>query len=234
MGVIKVCAKGQSSIFPDKITINFSFCFKDKEYITVLKKGTDTIKDFKNILKNIKVNEKPYISDKNIITNGFTIKETYKEIVTDKKNEYGNYITKKEFDSFVYNQKLSIELDYVLEYLEILLNEISDIEIFSNINISFGIKDIESLKDEAMADAVSKCTRKANRLAEAIGKKIDEIKEITYDMPTDYISYNKCSNAADARGYSETVKNKISLCDVLNPEPIIVTESIICIFKIKD
>lgn len=232
MGVIKVSATGEAFKVPDKITINFGFFFKENDYTTVLRKGTDSVKEFKNILKNIKINNVPYISEDIIKTDGFKITENYKEVAIDKKNEYGRYITEKVLDGFIYRQNLKIEFDYVIEYVEILLSEISDIDIFSKVDISFGIKDRESLSDEAMIDAVKKCRRKAELLADATKQKIEELKEISYDVPTNY-HYANCA-MMDSESFSESVKNKISLCDVLNPEPIRTTESVICIFKVED
>jgi uncharacterized protein YggE len=227
---IKLSTQGKAFAKPDKLILNYDFSIKRNTYDDVIMDGTTTIENFINYLTNIKGK---FLSKDNIHTNGFSIREVYKDIATGEKDGYGRDITKKEFDFYNYSQSVKVEMDYNLDFLSILVKDMSNKESYiPSFRVSFGLKDEEALKDLALEDAYRKCFRKAEILAKVSGRTLGECKEITHNIDFGNSMIYRCS--MNSYEMEESFERKIDLSKVLNPENIEVTADIVCTFKAKD
>lgn len=224
MSILKVKASGSVTKKPDKILLMFKIIEEDKTYEDTLKKGCELTSLF--ILSLSKYG----LKKEDIKTNGFSIREVY-VAVESKKDMFSNKtITKKEIDRYQFTQYLQIEMDLDLQKLSELVESTSKMKNPPKINISFGLKDIENAKTEALEKAFIKCKEKAEVLAKISGKQIKDCIEINYDVPYNYNSYTNC--VCEENSISKMKSASLDLSSSIVPNDIEISENIITIWEV--
>lgn len=93
---------------------------------------------------------------------------------------YEYYERRNVFKGYKASHDIKIEFPFEQDYLNKVLNTLSQITSKVTYSISFVVKDLEPLRRKAIADAVKNCKEKALVLAEAEGVDLGKIIEIDY------------------------------------------------------
>ena len=125
----------------------FKVTEEDKTYEDTLKKGCELTSLFMLSLSEYGLKKE------DIKTNGFSIREIYVDVESKKDIFSNKTITKKEIDRYQFTQHLQTEMDLDLKKLSELVESTSKMKNPPKINISFGLKDIENAKTEALEKA---------------------------------------------------------------------------------
>lgn len=224
MSILKVNATGKIEKKPDEMILTFRFSKTLKAYDEVVKEGTKIVNKFITFLNSKEIDKSKYN------TSGFNVREEYKYVERVGTN-------KRVLDGYTYSQVLEVKMDIDLNFLKTLMNEVSSMNDYPNLNVRFGLKNYEEAKKEALKEAFITCKEKANILAEISNKEIEDCIEINYGVKEDYVigaNAVNCEMAMFSKNSSRSMKeNSIDYENIINPDDITITESIITIWKLK-
>lgn len=209
--VIKVFGRGKAKFEADKTDIIITFSAREDEYkqcVSKLIKDTSTVKKVltnlgfeKDELKTKKFNIRPvYISQKQ--SDG-----TYESILR----------------GYEYNQEIRFSFPVSNDTLTKLCEALNELKMKVDINISYGIYDVENAKNVAVCNAIEDANKKAELIASNVKLEIDSILNIEYGAKVDDYDYD-C--------FSTGMRN----CDLgeldINPEEITVKDYVTITYKL--
>ena len=163
MGVLKAQGKGTVFAEPDIVTLSFEVAAKDWEYaesVQELNKRTDALRS----------------SVESVGHDRTELKTTSFSVRTATRYDDGHSV----FDGYEASHCLRIQLPLDKELLNNILHSIATGGSETEMRISFSVKDRESLKRQAIEEAVSVAKKNAEVLAKASGVKLGKIEQIEY------------------------------------------------------
>ena len=171
--IISVRGYGNLKVSPNLIIIDFVIEVENKSYDKAYEIYKDALKRF----------------NETIILSGFSKKDLKTkywnaEPVTRYKDRYNlrnERITEK-IIKYKINHSLKLEFDLNKETLSKILTEISNSEFPLDLNIRYGVKDKESVKNELLKKTIRDAKNKAKILVESLGEQLGELKNINYNV----------------------------------------------------
>lgn len=165
---ITVKGTGNVSVKPDQIEVSLTLQSVDPEYDRAMQKAADMLAALQSALKEVGFEED------NLKTTNFDVHTEY-EGYHDKD---GNY--QRKFTGYACVQNMSLEFPFDTELLSRTLSAVSRSVANPELNISFNVKDPESVREELLRNAAENARRKAEILADASGVKLGELLSVNY------------------------------------------------------
>ena len=209
---------------PDQVSIKIDFYTNAENYEEALTKG---VKDVEIFIKEVL--EKLGFSKEDMKTNSFSVAE----------EKRFDYETKKEIKlGFSYRQSALVKFDYSMEKVANFIEKITELINAPKCKISFGIRDIEKVKNELLAQAYKKAREKAEVIANAAEKSLKDC--LKTDFKPFEESYFSSSNINGSNFGMETAKYRMGdnaikatneiIMNTFTPEDIEISESIYCLW----
>ena len=164
---IKVTGRAKANCPPDKITVSLTLEAADKDYQKTLDIAAEKLESLQRAAAAAGF-EKGELK-----TSSFNVTDEYDYVQTE---TGGN---KRQFIGYKCGHRLKLEFDMDMERLGKALAALSGCEANSEFHINFGVKDIDTLKKQLLAQAVKDAAEKAEILAQAAGVKLKEIAFMT-------------------------------------------------------
>lgn len=224
---IMVQGEGKKLYKPDELEINLNFYVNDMSYESVLKKGTESVEEFINV-----VLDELNIDKEKLKTRNFRIS----------RNIRYNYQEKRQIDNgFDFNQNATITMEYNTETISKFMDEVSKLKNAPKYNMNFTIKDKESAKKEVMAEAYNKAQEKAEIIATASGKKLKDCIKVDFRPFAENIYSNSNLSDIDFMLNEESVKGAMPeramrkttsevLQSTFTPEDVEIRETLYCLW----
>lgn len=167
---LTVIGLGQLSVPADQISLTFDLSIRNESYEETLLVSNDYNEKLKNALNKLGISE--------LKTSQFSINADY-ENYQDESNHY-----RKRFVGYLLEQSLNCTFDLDLQKLQSILSEVALTGVDPVLNISFTIKDKESLMDQLLMLATKNAMDRSSVLAKAAGVELSEIINIDYKPMT--------------------------------------------------
>ena len=221
---IMVQGEGKKFYKPNQVDISINFFANDETYEKSLKKGTETVEEFINlVLKELKINREE------LKTRNFRI---YQNIRYD-------YQTKTQVDNgFDYNQSATLKLDYSMDVISEFMDKVSKLVNPPKYNMTFTIKEQEMAKKEVLEEAYIKAKEKAEAIAKASGKILKDCIKVDFRPFEEKVySYSSLSDTdlmlkADRTGAIPEKAMKTTkdvLQTIFTPEDVEIRETLYCL-----
>ena len=165
---IRVTGTGNVSIKPDITIIELQFRRVMPTYEETLKASTEDVMSARKALVIAGVDEKA------LKTTDFNVGANY-EYYYDEKNN-----SRKRFNGYFYEQSLKVTFDVNNELLGKVLYQLSQLDVHSEFNIRYGIKDTEKVKNELLASAIKDSKTTAEIITKSAGLVLGDIIDINY------------------------------------------------------
>ncbi len=222
---IMVQGEGKKFYKPNQVDISINFFANDETYEKSLKKGTETVEEFINlVLKELKINREE------LKTRNFRI---YQNIRYD-------YQTKTQVDNgFDYNQSATLKLDYSMDVISEFMDKVSKLVNPPKYNMTFTIKEQEMAKKEVLEEAYIKAKEKAEAIAKASGKILKDCIKVDFRPFEEKVySYSSLSDTdlmlkADRTGAIPEKAMKTTkdvLQTIFTPEDVEIRETLYCLW----
>ena len=164
---IKVKGSAKASCPPDKITLSLTLEAADKEYQKTLDLAAEKLEKLQNAAAAAGFEKKE------LKTSSFNVTDEYEYVQA---GVNGNH---RQFVGYKCSHLLNLEFGMDMERLGKTLAALSGCGADSEFHIAFGVKDIDPLKKQLLAQAVRDAAEKAEILAGAAGVKLKEIISIS-------------------------------------------------------
>lgn len=213
------------SYAPDQILISIRIVYKAKSEEEALRNGVNKVSDCINTIMST-----ADFSREEIKTRAYNIHEVIRR----------NYHTNENIsDGYEFSQYMSLIFDYDHERLAKVLVACSRLEVTPNLNIRFGLKDIDACSRELIADAYNDAKLKAEALANAAGKHLRDCVRVDIDFPEDRDGYHgdimakaaMRSNADEETNFMNEVRK---IDENFRPDDITVAKTIKCVWETSD
>jgi uncharacterized protein YggE len=130
------------------------------------------------------------------------------------------------FRGYKASHKLKVEFPFDKDYLNNVMQKLSQTKSHASFRIAFTIADPEPLRQQALTEAVKNAAQKARVLAEAAGVKLGDIIRIDYTWTDIFIESNLTIRESAASPSAPDYD--------FNPEDIDITESVSVVWAIKE
>ena len=215
---------GKKYYKPDEVKINLEFYTKANTYESALEEGTRDVQIFMNDVLGTMNFEK-----KDLKTRSFRVYE-------EKKYDYENKIEVKL--GFAYTQNATLKFDYDIDFISEFMDKVSKLLNPPKYTIGFDIKDMTKIKKEVIAEAYNSAKEKAEAIANAAGKTLEECIKIDF-RPFDERVYSasKIGNSmfeAERADYSfKKMSAQETITNIFTPEDVEVQETLYCLWITK-
>lgn len=215
---------GKKYYKPDEVKINLEFYTKANTYESALEEGTRDVQIFMNDVLGTMNFEK-----KDLKTRSFRVYE-------EKKYDYENKIEVKL--GFAYTQNATLKFDYDIDFISEFMDKVSKLLNPPKYTIGFDIKDMTKIKKEVIAEAYNSAKEKAEAIANAAGKTLEECIKIDF-RPFDERVYSasKIGNSmfeAERTDYSfKKMSAQETITNIFTPEDVEVQETLYCLWITK-
>lgn len=182
---IVVEGTGIKEILPDLIKIRIEFKFLEKTYDKALEIGTNSVTEFiKKVLPKLDLKKE------DLRTTKFSIEHIIES----------DYRTEKEKDlGYQFEQISNIEFDYDKDKINTFMSETIKMTQIPEYDITFDIKDKESLNADALKLAFNECEQKAKLIAVASNLKLKKCQKTDF-KPIENIRYMDISSRIIGNG----------------------------------
>jgi uncharacterized protein YggE len=160
---LQITGKGRLALTPDIILISFSVKAHEWEYEKSITRLNDKIEQLRQILEVNKIERKL------LKTKDFNVRRD---------TNYNKKIDKYEFNGFNASHSLELELPLNQNLINVLLGKIAGTMEDLEFQISFGVKDTTTYKQQLLKNAIQKAKESAAIIAEASGVQLREIMDI--------------------------------------------------------
>lgn len=167
---ITIKSEGRVKVKPDFVVLNLTFEVKEKKYVDSIEKASDKIKQLKMALQNIGLDPEC------VQTESFNVRENY-QFTRDRKN-----MVQRKDDGYICVHRLKIGFDYENERLSNALGAITRSLTEPKFDVSFTVKDMETVKNELLNDIAKSARKKAEVLCSASGGKIGRLLTVDYNL----------------------------------------------------
>lgn len=210
---------------PDQISILIRIEYKAKSEEEALRNGVNKVSDCINTIMST-----ADFSREEIKTRAYSIHEVI----------HRNYRTNENIsDGYEFSQYMSLIFDYDHERLAKVLVACSRLEVTPNLNIRFGLKDIDACNRELIADAYNNAKLKAEALANAAGKHLRDCMRVDIDFPDNRGGYRgdimaKTAIRSDTDEETSFMDEVRKIDENFRPDDITVTKTIKCVWETSD
>lgn len=211
---IMVIGKGNVKKKVDIVKIEFQFNHKGDNYEETLKKGTERVDKFVDIIKLSGFNSKDLITE--------TLRVSEEKKYNDQTRTY-------ELNGYNFCQIAYIKFDYDQSLLAKLLEGISKLEKGPEYKLYFEIKENDLLKEQVLDLAYKDALFQANLIAKSAGCKIKECRKVSFKPFDDQMFSNSILDTGTrlAKAYSSIQDN---ILNTFVPEDINVEKVVYCLF----
>ena len=164
---IKVTGRAKASFPADKITLSMTLETADRDYQKTLEAAAEKLERLQGAAASAGFEKQE------LKTSSFNVTDEYDYVQTE------TVRNKRVFVGYKCSHGLRLEFDMDMERLGKTLAALSECEADSEFHISFGVKDMDPLKKQLLAQAVRDAAEKAEILAQAAGVKLKEIASVT-------------------------------------------------------
>ncbi len=164
---IRVRGSAEVSGVPDWVVISFSVSSRHYEYGTCMERLAVRTESLREELASVGLERD------SLKTSHFHIDTDFERV---KEGSRERYV----FKGYNASHHLKVEFPFEKEYVNEVLRVLSRTESEASFRISFGIKDLEPLRQQAIAGAVKNSKEKAQLLADAAGVALGDILQIDY------------------------------------------------------
>jgi uncharacterized protein YggE len=165
---IKVTGRGKIAVKPDTIQLNITAEGTFKDYGEIFKRSTEDTEKVRRAIADAG------LDPKELKTASFGINTEYEGY----NDRNGNW--KQRFKGYRYDHRMNLRFPIDNEVLGKVLYELSRCSVAVQFNMMYTVKDVEAVKNDLLAKAVSDSKAKAQVLAEASGVSLGEIVNIDY------------------------------------------------------
>lgn len=210
---------------PDQISISIRIEYKAKSEEEALRSGANKVSDCINTIMSA-----ADFSREEIKTRAYSIHEVI----------HRNYRTNENIsDGYEFSQYISLIFDYDHERLAKVLVACSRLEVMPNLNIRFGLKDIDACSRELIANAYNDAKLKAEALANAAGKHLRDCVRVDIDFPDERGGYRgdimaKTAIRGDADEGTNFMDEVRKIDENFRPDDITVAKTIKCVWETSD
>lgn len=177
---IVVEGTGKKEVLPDLVKIRIEFKFLEKTYDKSLEVGTNSVSEFMK-----KVLPKLDLKKEDLRTTKFNIEHVIES----------DYRSEKEKDlGYKFEQISNIEFDYDKDKINTFMSETLKMAQIPEYDISFDIKDKETINAEALKLAFSECEKKAKLIAVASNLNLKKCQKTDF-KPIENIRYMDFSSS---------------------------------------
>ena len=179
---ITINTTGTASQMPTIIHLTFKFNAVAKEKGHAINLGSKQILKFKEILKKLN------ISEETMETTSYDLKEKTKRVETAKGFVNKELTTEYVFDHYELIQTISLDLPYDLELISRLIaeKEKSNDKITCNFSFTLTKEEFEALEAEAISNAITNATKKAEIIKDNLKKENLECVSMNYQEYENY------------------------------------------------
>ena len=165
---IKVTGRGKIAVKPDTVQLNITAEGTFKDYGETFKRSTEDTEKVRRAIADAG------LDPKELKTASFGINTEYEGY----NDRNGNW--KQRFKGYRYDHRMNLRFPIDNEVLGKVLYELSRCSVAVQFNMMYTVKDVEAVKNDLLAKAVSDSKAKAQVLAEASGVGLGEIVNIDY------------------------------------------------------
>ena len=165
---LRVTGTGKISLKPDLTIIRLDFKKVKPTYEETLEASAKDLTIVRNALKSVGVDKN------NVKTTDFDVGINYEYYYDEKKN------SQKRMNGFYYKQSLRVTFDADNKLLGKVLYQLAQLDIYSEFDIYYGIKDTEKAKNELLAKAIEDSKTKAEIISKSAGVVLGDIIDINY------------------------------------------------------
>ena len=216
---LRVTGTGKISLKPDLTIIRLDFKKVKPTYEETLEASAKDLTTVRNALKSVGVDKN------NVKTTDFDVGINYEYYYDEKKN------SQKRMNGFYYKQSLRVTFDADNKLLGKVLYQLAQLDIYSEFDIYYGVKDTEKAKNELLAKAIEDSKNKAEIISRSAGVVLGDIIDINYswlDVEFRTRSYDfdrpmMCKSISSRGGYDIDIE----------PEDIEKSDNITVVYQIK-
>lgn len=168
---LKIIGNGSISVKADMMILFFTLHGQEKTYDKTIKKASFDHEKLCQDLISLGVDNKW------IITTSFIINQNFVNV----KNK-DNIVSSKQ-DGFRYSEQIKVCFDFDNAMLSNILTLLSKSDIYSDMSLSYSLKDENKQKQAVMLDALNNAVENANAIAKGAQIKLGEIISIEYGTP---------------------------------------------------
>lgn len=168
---LKIVGNGSISVKADMMILFFTLHGQEKTYDKTIKKASYDHEKLCQELTSIG------IDNKFIITTSFIINQNFINV-----RNKDNIVSSKQ-DGFRYSEQVKVCFDFDNVMLSNILTLLSQNDIYSDMSLSYGLKDENKQKQAVMLDALNNAVENANAIAKGAKIQLGEIISIEYGTP---------------------------------------------------
>lgn len=208
MNLVKVQGQGRASAAPDLALLGLSVESRHSRYATCLEDLNRRTESLRAAVKRVS-------------PAGTTLKTTDFRVRTETRHVDG----RSRFEGYLASHRLSIELPMDTRLLDEVLVAITNGSAGAEVALTFTVKDRESLRQQAMADAVRVARENALTLAGAAGVELLELQHIEYGWSEIRIhEQDICLSALET--------SMSGPCADIDPEDVSIEESVLLVYAL--
>lgn len=168
---LKIVGNGSIHVKADMMILFFTLHGQEKTYDKTIKKASYDHEKLCQELTSIG------IDNKFIITTSFIINQNFINV-----RNKDNIVSSKQ-DGFRYSEQVKVCFDFDNVMLSNILTLLSQNDIYSDMSLSYGLKDENKQKQAVMLDALNNAVENANAIAKGAKIQLGEIISIEYGTP---------------------------------------------------
>ena len=165
---ITVKGTGQAFAKPDTIVISIPLYSRDEDYAVAMEMASASMEDITNTLLDVGFEKE------DIKTTNFCIQTDCKT----SKNQDNNY--QSEIREYTVKQFIEVQFALDIKVLSAILAAISECKVHPTLSVSFIVKDISIVKEEALRSATENARKKAEIICDAAGVKLGNLLSVNY------------------------------------------------------
>ena len=214
MKTIRVTGTARTALRPDVTVVTMTLQGTEPEYSKALNRASREAETLRGVLERLSFQ-----------------REELKTLSFHVNAEYEGYeesgVWKQRFTGYRFEHMLKVSFDSENERLGEVLTALADSAVSPTLQLSYAVKDPESVKKTLLTEAVTDAREKAQILAEASGTKLKELQSVDYSSGE--VRFDVCpTHMLDA---AMSAKGRIEMN--LEPDEITVTKTVTCVWEME-
>jgi uncharacterized protein YggE len=214
MRILKVQGKGRVNAEPDLITLSFEIEIKAKDYEECLRRLNARTEDLRASMTAAQLDRTE------LKTTAFNVR-----VETKYNSKTGQHL----FEGYCASHNLDIELIADKKLLNQVIRCVSQSNSGAEISLAFSVKDKNSLRKRALAEAVKTAKENAETLATAAGETLGKLQQIDYGWAEVRISNRVASMVCEG-----PASPPMEYDADIEPEDIIAEDNVTLVYEIAD
>lgn len=214
---ITIKGKGYTKTKVDYVIISLTLETFNKDYEKMMVEESQKLIELTDaLIKN-------GLEENEIKTTNFTVEQVYENV----RDMNGNY--KNEFKGYKCMHLIKIAFDYSIEFLNQILNSITQCNARAMFNIDFTVKNSSKIDEELLKTATINAASKAKILCESSGNQLGQLLSIDYDFKE--TSYHSNTNYLLKNTQAFSLESSRVNIDI-HPEDIEASDSVVFVWEI--